>query len=547
MIEKAPQNFFSKTFFVLLLVAAFILMYQPWNLSLRELQGNEGFFATNTLEVDFSQYPITTAHKVPARNGYFLYPFMSRLLYDNFSLTIEQATRYTSLFWAFAIALTAGITVWGLRSFKAGLVSFSFFVGVNFVFEKSVLANPTFMALFFVFLAQIFWVYFGFVKTKWNTAWLVSLFLLSIAFLCNGFISLIYFAVPLLFTHRPLKVFSRLSKGGFFVGCVWLTAVILFWGAPYLIGSNHGEIITSIFSVQRLSEWLIHIIYTPFEMIVRLLPWSLIAWLPFCVALRPLDETPVISHYFRVLFFAEFLIALTNPFGNIISIAYSLAPLAVLCGLSYDVGVRRYSAEIRKLLILCSYITTGLAIAVMVYCFMPASLLKDDLPTFALGILFLLQSCWIYFYRKHGQIWLVLLSVSCAIGLFYYATMFKYRIKNRSRSSIGLAIRDGLDRESAKQHIPVIYSVNIGGFYNEGVYINYPINKINSLQELPRTEQVVYLLSPNFPQYPDREWTNLLRENYRQNTIGVWRGELLPEAVLVNRDFDDREEKDVQK
>ena len=544
MIEKSPQNFFGRITCILLVIIAFTLMYQPWKLSLREFQGNEGFFVSNTQEVDFDSYPVTTAHNVKVLNGYFLYPYLSRILHDKLDLDWAESTRYTALFWAFAIALSAGITVWGLRSFKAGLMSFSFFLGVNFVFEKSVLANPTFMAVFFVFLAHIMWLYFGFVKTKWNTAWLTSLFLLTIAFLCNGFISIIYFAVPLIFMHRPLRVFSKLSKVGFFIGGLFLLVVILLWLFPYLNNINRGEMNYSIFHAQNLGEWLCHIAYTPFEMIVRLLPWSLIAWLPFCVALRPLDETPVISHYFRVLFFVEFIIALTNPFGNIISIAYALAPLAVLCGLIYDVGVRRYYSEIRKLILTCSYMVTGLAIAVIVYCFYPQSLMKNDLPTFCLGLLFIGQAFWIYYYRKNGQIWLILLSTSCSIGLFYYATMHKYRIQHRDRSIIGLKINESLNSEN-KEKLSV-YMINIGGFYNEGSYIDYPIIKINSLQDLPKNSEYVYLLSPNFPQYPDRIWTNFVRENYQDSAISLWRGDLPPESELINRDFGKNKEENNQ-
>ena len=539
MIEKSPQNFFSKLCCILLIIIVFILMYQPWKLSLREVQGNEGFYATVMQEVNFESYPVVTAHNVKVRNSYFLYPHLCRFLQDKFSLGIEEPLRYTAFFWAVAIALSAGITAGALRSFKAGLVAFSFFLGCNFVFEKSVLANPTTMAVFFVFLSHISWVYFGFIKTKWNTAWLTSLILLSVAFLCNGFISIIYFAIPLLFTHRPLKVFSKLSKSGFIVGGIILLGVVLLWFVPYLRGNDYGTINYTIFHAQRLGEWLLHIVYTPFEMIVRLLPWTFIAWLPFCVALRPLDETPVMSHYFRVLFFSEFIIALVNPFGNIICIIYSLAPLAVLCGLSYDIGVRRYSEEIRKLIVLCSYIAIGLGIATIVYCFIPNSLLKNDLPTFSLGILFLLQAFWIYRYRKRGQIWLIMLSISCSIGLFYYATMYKYRIKHTLRREIGETIHNSLhaDKDVKWKDKKPIYTLNIAGFYNEAVYIEHPIIKVNSLSELPKNEPSVYLLSVGFPQYRDRSWTNLMRTSYQDTGISLWRGDLLPESELINRDF----------
>ncbi len=527
MIEKAPQNFFSKTFCVLLVVIAFAFMYQPWGISNIDLRGDEGFYALNMNEADFSSYPVTTAFGVKVRNGYFLYPYLCRVVQDAFNCSIETALRGVSLFWALAIAVTAGITATIMRTFKAGLVAFSVFMGAHFVFEKSCFANSMTMAVFFVFLAQIMWVYFGFVKTKWNTAWIISLSLLSIAFLCNGFVSIIYFALPLLFMHRPLKVIPKLSKKGFLVGLALLLLVIGFWLAPYIKSADNSVIDYSIIRSHTFLGILWNIVSKPFEMIVRLLPWTFILWMPFCVALRPLDESPIVSHYFRVIFFIDGLIALMNPFGATIGLMYAVAALALLCGMIYDAGVRRYSVEIRKMLVFCTYLGV-IASGVILHWYFQLEAQENWITYFGIAVLFLVQASWIYFYRKQGQIWLILLSVSCSIGIFYHCFVFSAFDHDKNVKYIAEQIAAALENEVPEvDSTTPVYIVNITGLYNEGAYINHPLKTVDSLAELPSDAKVVYLLSPDtFPQHTNRVWTNKWKISYRGKQICFWRGEL---------------------
>lgn len=542
MIEHAPQKLRTKALWIIIILSAFALMYQPWNIHLLELQSNEGFYATNMLEIDLTQFPLTSAHGIGIKNSFFLYPYMCKIIYTLWDIPIENAMRLTTLFWLFATAVLAGLTAGFNKGFKAGVVAFCFFMGINFIFEKSLFGYPLAMGVFWVFLAHVLWLYFGFIKSNWNIAWIVSLSSLAIAFLAAGFLAIIVFFLPLLFTHRPLKLFNKLSKWGFWVGLIILLFAILSWMAPYIFTHQTIMFDYTIFQIKNVWEYFVEIFYTPFEMLVRLLPWTLIAWMPFCVALRPLDETPIFSHFFRILFFTNFIFVIANPFSNIMGLIYALPSLAVLCGLNYDIGVRRYSGEMRKLVIICSYICACLAIATIVYCFLPNGILKNDLPTFSLAILFLLQGFWIYYYRKNGQIWLILLSISVAFGLFFYGTMNKYRILDRSRSGIGYAMRDALDLEKNSELIKKVYKKDIMDFYNEGVYVNYPIQKINSLNELPKNEPVVYLLNVDFPQFPDRIWTNLFKDNYRKLNVYLWRGELIEKSELVNKLIDDDDE-----
>ena len=58
--------------------------------------------------------------------------------------------------------------------------------------------------------------------------------------------------------------------------------------------------------------------------------------------------------------------------------------------------------------------------------------------------------------------------------------------------------------------------------------MKYPVQKISSLSVLPKAEvPVVYVLSKNFPNLPERTWRSLLPETLysRGNKFNLWRGE----------------------
>ena len=77
-----------------------------------------------------------------------------------------------------------------------------------------------------------------------------------------------------------------------------------------------------------------------------------------------------------------------------------------------------------------------------------------------------------------------------------------------------------------------VYKIDIQEFYCEGSRIGHPIRKIAALEEIPDSAPTVYLLATEFPQFPRRDWENLLpleRQSYFGRRIGLWRGILRPE------------------
>ena len=221
MIEPGAKNLFTRISWLVLLLTALMLMFQIWNFNQRDLSQNEGFFAAIATEINPAA-PMSIAHDVAIKNSYFLYPLTSAVIAKNSVWELSEVMRYINFFFmaatAFLLAITAGTT----RDFKAGLIAAAMFCANPFIFLNTLNASPLMMSLFWLFAAQTTWIYFGFTRGRWNSAWIFSLLLLSFGFLSGGIKIVLLFFIPLFFLHRPLKLSSKVNKKGFIAGLVIL-------------------------------------------------------------------------------------------------------------------------------------------------------------------------------------------------------------------------------------------------------------------------------------------------------------------------------------
>jgi hypothetical protein len=306
---------------------------------------------------------------------------------------------------------------------------------INFVtIEKFMEGNPVLLGTLEIFSAWMLWFALGVWRGNWKLAWILSFLLLGLTFYTIGVNGAILTCIPMLFHRRPLSVWTKPRGMGLIAGVGILFLFILLWGIPRWTAPETTVWRGNELDFPAMGEYLLHLATFPFDAAMRFLPWTFFAWAPFCPALVPLEENPLLSRYLRTLFLGTFVLLWISPFTESKDIFYMIPPLAVLVALNYWIVVRRYGWNLLKVFQLTAMVLLILCTCLFGYLIVPA----DNLPVFltenlpriedpafrisalicaASGIFFSLIS--VIFCMCGTRVWMVILFLSPALILPY--------------------------------------------------------------------------------------------------------------------------------
>lgn len=530
----------NKTAAFTVLAAAFLIIYLPWLSGSRELFREESLYAVETVEYGTNSL-LVTAHGMPVHSNAPLFPAICHLVWKTTSLPLEFVMRGISLLMLAAGGVLVYFASASQREPRAGWVASAFYLTPLIVLEKAVEGTPVTMAAFFLIAAQLVFFYYSIRRSNWNKAWIFSAILLSFGFLAGGPGVIFFFVAPMFFFRRPFSVRSRLKTPGFAVAVLLLSAIVAVWTIPGLLNAERSlyDIWLDSFLFYK-RKYLLELIEFPLLLPLRLLPWSLIAWLPFCVALQDLDKTPIYSRYLRTLFLVNLVLVWIFNDSESRAIIYLLGPLSIMTGITYDLGTRRYGERIRKVLVLCEILIILLAVAFAAVLITPENILSlfmslKNTLSFRYGTAFLVTACIgsslllalgiaLHIMRRKQPLWSMLLLSIVGCGIFYGGVMNPYRSQITTKRKVGADIRKVLPQDKSQ----ILYKQGINDLYGELFYTGAEIRKLSSLKELPQEKPVVYLLSTEFPGTTDRSWVNLLPPDYTYNRhrLSLWKGVL---------------------
>ncbi len=545
--EHKTKFFFSMT----LLLGTFLLLYSPLQLGWRELYWHEGMYATMVTELNYKN-PVNIAHGELIANQYPIFIYFAKLIYNYCGVSMEYALRIASLIPLFLISLIVYISGRRADSHQSGFVAMAIVISSNIIIEKALDGYPFFLGMFFIFGGWLMWFLCGFVYNKWSWAWFFAFLAMGLGFLTIGFNAIIFFVFPLIFMRRPLTIWTKLKHKGFGLSILVLVGAILLWSIPrQLTGLSAVTLSNWHFS---LTDYLKHLVIFPFDVLWRFMPWSIFIWAPFCVAMQPLIKAPILCRYLRTIALSLFLLLWLSPFHNETRyIALLVPPLAILTGMNYWLLVRRYGDKFKQLF---NFLNIGILLAgillIAIY-LVPVQLInhfniKDyniafiqDNHNFIAGLIAgcLMMFIWVFisWYSKSKRyvLWvhMLLLVVSC--GLFFWGLIIPYKVQRDAKRVFGQALNKILDEKKAAKNTP-IYKYKIIGCYARGFYSQHPVLKIDSLDSLSTgddKDEVVYVLSPDYPVDSLRRWISLtpkgLRDKNSQTSpsIELWSGTLL--------------------
>ena len=521
-----------------LLAAAAAMIYMPWLNSGHELFRNESMQAVIAREFSLSA-PVPTAHHVQQLSEGILFPAISAFLHRCTGIAMETALRAVSITMLVLTATVAGFCA-SVRNARAGLVAAAVTISSVLVIDKATEGYPTTTNALLLLSAQAVFFHYGIRKTNWNMAWLLSVALITLAFFSGGFRMLIYFIFPMFFFRRPLSVKSKFRKPGFIIAVAILSVVIAGYLLQFSISTGKTVMNELMDSGIQTSDYWKEVLVFPFMFPVRLLPWSIISWLPFCVALQSIDPTPIFSRYLRTLTLSTLVLLWLMPAHDARETLYLIGPLAIQTGIYYDLGMSRYGNRIRKFLIIGELLTLLLLCIFLCVILLPENIIgsvfsisssldfrNSDIYRIelfsaigcciALGIFFCIG-------RRSSPVWMLLLTLATLTGLFYGSVISPYRAQDKRKHQLAADIKTALENENAQR----LYKYDIKGFYGGLFYTGLPIYQLNNVTDLPENINTVYLVSTKFPQTLDRKWSNLLAPNYtyQKQKLYLWKGVL---------------------
>ncbi len=534
---------------VLIPLLAFAVIFPVWHLGERDLYWAEGEYAAAAREISGFP-PVVATHGELSPDIYPLFPLLAAGLHAASGWKIEFCLRLLSLLSLLGLGVVAWESCRRTMGLQAAAVGSSMMIATILVGEKAIDGYPHMLALLLIVGAWLSWFTFGQSRGDWDMAWASSGLLCGLAFYCNGWETLFFFALPLFFMRRPLSIWSKLNRRGFYIGVGFVLLFIALWAAPRL---NAGVLAGSLRSALPLDsrigfgDYFGQVFKFPFEAALRFLPWCVLAWAPFCAAIIPLDKNPLFSRFLRVVFLSVFAALWLLPDTDGRDILLLAPALAMLVGTHYWIVVRRHG---NTLLFLIKWAAAGLLIAslaCLAFALLPPDVMKDFIPMrrgFAykegasalircalescVAGLFALLAIWIC--RARGMVWMAMLTLFVSGMTLFWAVVNPYKASDTSRSALGRKLK-GVLGAAATPSLIVYKDVAAGGLFSECEYMDCRVKRIKSPSELPQDAKEVYVIALEVPSVPERAWTNLLppEERYKDKRLCLWKGVLKEE------------------
>ncbi len=528
---------------ILLVTALFLLTFLPWLGTERELLKQEGLFAAIASEYVENGRTLkdgiaATAHHQIVEGAYPLYPTMVSMLL-RMGVPMESSLRIIPVVMLGVLSLLAGIAAGTRSNFRAGVVAACCCFGTWFALEKAVIGGPETMAACFLFSAQLLFFHYGSRLADWNSAWIAAAILVSLGFLTAGPVVVLFFAVPLIFLRRPLSSSEKFRTPGFVAGAVLLTVIVASWALPIGLALRQYAV-ESGFAVVPLKEYLCRIAIFPLRLPCWLLPWSVVMWIPFCMALQAVSPLPVLSLYLRTLVISMTVLTWLLPGMDDRQLFYVLAPLAVQTGLYYELGVRRYGVKMRRFLSGVSLLFPAAGVVILTaywlperffkYLPFPAAMHIGNVPdgiwmaVAALGF-FAVLAIFFNIGIKKFPLWINLVMLNLGISVIAVVLLLPLRAGNNEWRTFGNDIRRVLPPDAKR-----IYKHDIQGMYNGLFYTGKAIYKLRKEERLPVNQKHVYVISPRYPDIADWSWRPLLPPDYscRGVPVSLWQGTPVP-------------------
>jgi len=534
--EPLPSNRWKWSLLIL-----FLLLYLP-ALTMRELAKPEAISAAIAADLRWNHWmPLTVqGQQVPA---FPLYPWLVRLCRGR-GLVNELTVRLPA---ALAVLALASLCAWVAarnKNMLSGVIAAAMVLTCYATLSYGQHATADTLTALLLSGAWFSWYELGRVGKSWNLAWPTSLTLVLLAVFAGGAEAILYFYFPLLFLRRPLYIDARLRMPAHWLSVVVGIAILAFWYHCFpdqiLLSGSSLAMNTANSSIR---SYFVKVMLFPLQSAAWLLPWTFLAWPPFCAGHRAVEPASVLCRYLRAVVVTLFVACWFLPDVSPIALLPVLGPLAVMTGLHYEILVRRHFHRLERLLpalwwpAVLLAATTGAAGSLHVSRLLvwPALSISALLPSLVLSLMALVLA---YLLRKHPAICnrpyrlrLILTIAALALAISGGRTAWEGAV-NRHRQRAGQLLAAAIPGDVT------IYKFSPNYLLPESHYLQRPVRSITSMQELPADKPEVYVLAGRqMPILESRSWRACSPHvvvRVRPKAALLWRSSRAPFLGVVN-------------
>ncbi len=506
---------------LLILTILFLLTYPFWHVGDHELLWNEGEYAVAVTEMhDFP--PLITAHGHQLTDAPQLYLILAKGL-AAFGVPLPAALRLLPILSWFILSWLVFFISKRNCGLEAACASTAILFTTVIVVERLAAGYPMALTTLLLYVGWLVWIDLTLSRSNWNLAWILAGVSGLLIYWNAGLTGLMYFIVPLALQRRPLTIWQKLKHSGFYIFLLLIGGGILFHTL------RHAGLPAPPAADITFSDYLRDVLIFPVNTFLRLMPWSLLLWAPFCAALIPLAPSPLFAKFHRISFLTLLLMIWFNPASNPRDLFYLMPLMAVLVGTYYWIIVRRYGERIAQLSRLCLWLLTAAALLYPVCLFVipefASEILQLPFPegqyllrsAIASGAVCLLGILALIFLRVRQPLWIVSAILIAGTALLLTTVRQPEKLRERPKHEFAEILRTTLQGRSG-----MIYT-NLYGLHAEGYYAGLTL-RFSEPDQLPDTEEDIYFISTEAPSDPDRLWSKLLDTNYKETRLFVYKG-----------------------
>ena len=522
----------------ILLLLLFALTFSLWHLGDREMLGMEGELAVAVTEMSGSELAPTTHGYLSGTPPLFLWLAKCfslsgiPLLYVLRGLSILSYFILTALVF-FVCRRNCGVQAAG----AAAAVMISTVV----VFDKLPFGSPVALTALLLYGGWIAWIELTLRRSNWNLAWIVAGVFGTLIYCNAGFTGLIYFFVPLFLQRRPLTVWPKIGHAGLYYGALMIvgTALTLWYFQSNIPPAPDSQLAAEM----TTGDYLMKVLLFPFFAFIRLLPWSIFLWAPFCAALIPLQDNPLFGKFHRILFIVLLVLLWFAPASSSRDLFYLMPLIATMIGSFYWIIVRRYGEKICSVSCLYAWCLLAATVLAALFLFLPVEILSEILRKVNLGsLLEVRQSALPLWYsipellvpaavvfavllcRRRISCWLVICMLFCGTMLLYSSVRAPYLRTQNEKQFFAGKLQNIFETQNLDPEKDLIYT-NINGLYAEGFYTGYRFLYTDT-ENVPEEKTVIYLLTAKTPLDPSRSWNQIAETEYKGQRLFIYKGQL---------------------